>query len=758
MTMISVQLPIKGFTEQSQFSAVPEGMTPSCLNVLPIDPWNGRIRIGTRTGTQLFNSGAVQFMDTYRAYVGGTLVEKIIFVRAGKIYYADPHDVIPVTASAFGGQASTTFLNTTGMVEGVQFNEYFYFVDGDHYVVVNLTDPTGASAVSSWGHTSPSLAGPYHTDPAGTVNAGERATLICRWGARLVLAGYKRTPNVWFACAPDEPYPNAGSDGWDSANNLQAVGGGTGENYGTLGDPVVAIFPFAQSGLMFACTNSFSFLTTDPVFGDNASMVSLTKSIGIAGQRAWCSAQEKGAYILANDGLYFLNANDFNFNRASRISAGRLDSFFLRLDFGTPAIGGSSNLAGGTTRNLQTDSGSATGSTVYTQTIDGTVTTDGTDTEVTIPQNSTALIGTLSTGEIFPCVCYDPDREGVWVFLSVSGVESSSVHLYYDIKTESFWPQKFADPLLHAPTSAVYVGTSRAKSGAMYMGGSSSIGAMYKSFPVGIDGFSTEMTDATQQAQFVRSSLTVGPIMTTLPYRMHIGEVRVDLSDDAYELPTGFIDRSVKPILSISTGETAQQALGLQSDTLYVTNLNSLTINGGESGSTSPSVTYNGGTAVVSVDSTIDGRFAVRPFGQFTQKDIFAIGSSRVYTGPQYWVIRWNTSNLKWEIAKDLGGGSFSTEYQQVTGDIGNSNGSMVTVIQNPISPALKDNASISGASFPNSFVTEIGSLDPGRNNAKKCRIRSEAAYLTIAADGHPWSIERMSVQAAQVGKSRGVV
>jgi hypothetical protein len=66
------------------------------------------------------------------------------------------------------------------------------------------------------------------------------------------------------------------------------------------------------------------------------------------------------------------------------------------------------------------------------------------------------------------------------------------------------------------------------------------------------------------------------------------------------------------------------------------------------------------------------------------------------------------------------------------------------------------DNADVSGASFPEAEVQEIGTLVPGRNTAKKCRIRGEAMYITIASDGKPWSIERMSVIVSQVGKSRG--
>jgi hypothetical protein len=735
---------------------------------MPIDVWNGRTRISTRNGTKKYNDGGVQFMSTYRVYESGALVEKLIFVRAGKVYYANPRSDILATATLFGGQASTTFLNTDTLVEGVQFNENFYFVDGDHYVFVKLTTPSASNAVAVWGLDSTNDHGPFRTDP-DSVATGERATLICRWGPRIVLAGYKSTPNIWYACAPDQPFPHTGAggtgapvDGWTGADILGAVSGSTYADYGTLGDPIVAIFPFSQSGLMFACTNSFSFLTTDPVFEESASMVNLTRSIGIAGRRAWCQSQEKGAWILANDGLYYLAPNDFNFNRGSRVSAGRLDSFFLRLDFGTPAIGGSGPLGGGTLESLLTSDGSPTGASSTVITSDGKISTTNDQRPILIQSQVASLIGNaLAAGQVFPCLCYDPDREGVWMFLSVSGTESASVHLFYDLKTDSFWPQRFSDPDIYAPISSCYVGTSRQDSGRLFMGGTQSISIIDKEFPIGVDGWNSEMEEDQQRLQFVRSSLTFGPIIGQLPYRLMLNEVRVDLADDKYELPSGFIDASAdnEIVLSVSTGDTAQSALGLQTDTLFAININPLVVDGGNASTTVFANTYDGDDATPVPDpptNFIDGRFAVRPFGQYTQDDPFASGTDRVYNGPWNWVLRWDQTDT-WTIALQ-NGLNWDIEYEQVDPDAASPNSAMVTVRQNPITPDVKDNALVSGASFPDSEVTQIGSIVYGRNTAQKCRIRAEAMYLTIASDGKPWSIERASAVVSQVGKSRGGV
>jgi hypothetical protein len=140
MTHIPIQLPFKGFTEQSQFSAIPAGMTPSCVNMMPSDVWNGRTRISTRNGTKLFNLGGVQFVSTFRAYIGGALVERLIFVRAGKVYYADPRSGLTATATVFPGQG-TALLNTTGIVEGV------LVYSGFPAKVVAMNHPNNSSTV-----------------------------------------------------------------------------------------------------------------------------------------------------------------------------------------------------------------------------------------------------------------------------------------------------------------------------------------------------------------------------------------------------------------------------------------------------------------------------------------------------------------------------------------------------------------------------------------------------------------------------------
>lgn len=754
MTHFPIDIPLRGFTEQTPYSTVPKGFTPSCMNVMPVDVFSGRIRLSVRNGSTAWDTGGVQFLSSFRAFIAGTMVERLILVRAGKVYWAEPHST---NAPSVYVNQSSALLNTTGFVEGVQFNEYFYFVDGDHYVKVLLTDIVGGA--SAWGTAGPPQTGPYKVDPTGTVSAGERAKLICRFGARLVLSGFKRTPAVWFSSEIDEP-DNWGTGDTILADNSSAIAGSVGFEYGTLGDPIVAIFPFAESGLMFACTNSLAFLTKDPVFDGSASMVSLTKSIGISGQRAWCMAQEKGAYLLAKDGLYYINPSDFNLNRANRISAGRLDSFFARLDFGAPALGGNSPLAGGTMRLLNTADGGGSGAPAAILSGTGSISDEPTTTPITQPSVGASLISNTENGEVFPSLVWDPDREGVWVFLSVSGAEASSVHLYYDTKTDSFWLQRFYDPLMYAPSSSVYIYPSRTTSGKLFMGSGEAIATIDRAFPIGIDGYDVSMTDEEQTAQLVRSSVTLGPILAPLPYRVMLNEVRVDMGEDEYELPSNFTDLSDGPYVTASTGDTAQAALGLQTDALFIVNINELVVDGGTSAvPTSPTI-YDGGTSAAPSPSKVDGRYAAPPWGRYQLIDPFSTGIARVYAGPENWVLWWDVAEAvapAWVVARD-DGTNYIAEYRQNSPDTGSPNSGYVVLstIQTPVAPDIRDNAVVSGAAFASATVTELAQLNIGRNEAIRCRIRSEAIYLTLQSDGRPWSMERISAIVSQVGKSRG--
>ena len=60
-------------------------------------------------------------------------------------------------------------------------------------------------------------------------------------------------------------------------------------------------------------------------------------------------------------------------------------------------------------------------------------------------------------------------------------------------------------------------------------------------------------------------------------------------------------------------------------------------------------------------------------------------------------------------------------------------------------------------AVYDETSVTLLGNLTTGRNDALRCRIRDQAAYVRIESRGVPWALERMSVLVEPYGHTKNV-
>jgi hypothetical protein len=99
------------------------------------------------------------------------------------------------------------------------------------------------------------------------------------------------------------------------------------------GEPIVALIPMAESGLLFAGRHTMTYLSADPVFNTQARMIELSRSVGIVSAKAWCVSDAQTVYIMAQDGLYRVRPNEFQVTQSGRITGGRLDSFFQSQKF-----------------------------------------------------------------------------------------------------------------------------------------------------------------------------------------------------------------------------------------------------------------------------------------------------------------------------------------------------------------------------------------------------------------------------------------
>jgi hypothetical protein len=226
-------------------------------------------------------------------------------------------DLDNATYTNFSGAAYT---NGTGRIQkydtvrGLQFGNFVYLATGRHYYKIDLTAST--PVVEEW------------TNYNGTGNlpedtVGNKCSLITRFGGRIAMSGLSSSPNNWFMSAIGDP------DDWtpttDTSYDAQA--GDTSTNFGKLGEPITALFPFGESGLMMASRNTLTYLTSDPVVS-GAQFIRMSNGVGVMGADAWCQGPEKTCYVASGDGVYMIQPNDFNIQRGQSVTTARLDGFF----------------------------------------------------------------------------------------------------------------------------------------------------------------------------------------------------------------------------------------------------------------------------------------------------------------------------------------------------------------------------------------------------------------------------------------------
>lgn len=126
--------------------------------------------------------------------------------------------------------------------------------------------------------------------PSGTI-------VIGTYMDRVVLAGGKNNPQVWFMSERGDPL------GWDySQTNEGAAVAGDNSNAGQIGAPITAMIPSVDDYLIFASLGSLWILRGDPTVGGR--MDNLSRRIGIVGTEAWAYGPDSSIFFLSRDGLY----------------------------------------------------------------------------------------------------------------------------------------------------------------------------------------------------------------------------------------------------------------------------------------------------------------------------------------------------------------------------------------------------------------------------------------------------------------------
>jgi len=585
---LPIDIPLLGWTTDSPYTAVPQGMSLDLLNVIPNDQHQGRMRLGLRPALTLLDViGDVEIQclipcSNYAQTTSSSGVyertDRTLIVAGGKVYQMFPGS----QPELVGG--GSVYLNTTGRVSGVQFKEFAYLCDGTNYEKVSLNVKAAANVtVANW--TNPDNDdGP---DEKVKSSAGSHfARIITRFGARLALTGVETARESWFLSAIDD------ADDWnpDSSpdSGADAVAGGSGVEYGSIGEPITALIPFGNSGLLIAGKRSLTYLTGDPVFTGTA-MHSMSRSLGLVGPNAWCGGPSQSVFVLSEEGLLFLTPNMFDVDKSAAVSGGKLDSFFQNrrwYDLDPVLVHDVSR--GGVWIWLN---------------------------DTSQPTRSDHLFYSYKTNGFFPIETYHPDFTGA--------VEA--VHGAVTVGGADTVIMGSSDGVIATFDPNVICGSD----------GQLASAVTWSSWT---DGNTASLLPAAAGPQRIESHVTMGPIAGPTPNEVLIREVTLESGLDEYLPDTASKGTTNKPRVDLIYGESPQRAVGSDVSSVSVINNEQIILTCGFSGGLSPpppDVTLDGGTQDgLGVAATATFTFADdqnTPSGQQTITLIDTAGTSRAY-------------------------------------------------------------------------------------------------------------------------------
>lgn len=713
MPYIGANLPYKGWTTDTQFSTVPPGFSQDMLNVMPVDQGRRRLRLSSRAGfNPIYEFGSaspVQCMVRCVAYTGAAgalktvIKDRTIIVKDGVVYYLEQGGD-PIACNIAGGASApvnTPALNASvRTVEGVQFNDYVYLCDGINYVKVDIS--LTVPEVQQW-------ANPY-SHVKVTVGASHNyATLIARYGARIVLSGVADAETNWFMCRIDDP------EDWNpSAVAEDAIAGG-GSEYGTLGDRIIALIPLGNTGLLFAGQRSMSYLTVDPALDPDPKIITLSRNIGIVGPRAFCYGPEKIAYILGYEGLYRVSPNDFSLDRGNLISLNVLDSFFSRTQW--------EDLDAVLTYDIE-----LRGVWLWLTRRDQ-------------PSVSVHLFYSEQTGGFFPQRLYEPEFYG----------------------TLSSCPTIVTD----GRTPVALMASAEGKIGYFdYRIIAGIDGYPASGYNLDTGGTYTPPTPEQSEDRRVLSNLSIGPLLGDLGTRVMLRDVLVELNSEEHLPDIDVKGNLPRPALALSYGDTAEKAIAGSLTTVRFVQVLSVTVDGGAAGTSSFASTIDGDDATPpTITAREDGGYAPTVYGNYEARSTFVDPEDRIYDGAvpdsEYYLERdtwdgserwlvYNTDDTSLVYVQQALNGVYSAdptvgEYRFRPDGVTTSAG-----LQSD------DTAEFQGVLLEAENLA-LGELYEGNNNHFRCRVRAGAAYLQISSQGYPWALERASVLIDPVGPRRTV-
>lgn len=724
MPYVPVALPYRGINVDSAYTALPSGFTVDAMNVVPYDTFKGKLRLGQRRPLL----GAFEFndVDTIRevqsivradAYVNGVLTQRCFVIAGGEVWNIDPGDTTPTKLT----QSSTVKIKETGYVGVAVFGQYLYIADGFCYRKVDITVDT--PSVVTWTGPESQIRPSSGYGTSGN-ESGPRANLLVRFGGRLAMSGFSESPNNWFLCHINDP------DDWNpnTTDPHDAVAGSSSTQFGVPGEPIVALIPVGESGLMFATRHGLSYLTADPVV-DGARIIELSRSVGIISERAWCSSDSQVIYLMAQDGMYRVVPNEFQVTKSGRVTGGRLDSYFQQQDF------------------------------------DALNCVFGYDAEA---QNVHVMLSRTDLPDSSVHLVYNQPTDSFWP------IQTGWTMFRAPTCTGEF-------PLGDARAPIVAFGSAQGY-----------IAWFDRDLTSGVDGqaatgyksLNLTVSNAQAATQRINSNLIFGPVLQPNLAEVMMKDIRIELSMDEAQDDPAFstpIDRLSGPFLSIRSGETAEDAIGQSLVSINVIedpDAPAFSLDGGGTAdfTSDPVAGYTGGvqpsSGNPSFSNSLDLFYETPISGTYQTSDtLIQDPGARTYTKGQNRVYNTDPGSVDWKI-QHLNPSTYNmyrrdesypdTTPQSPTGTytyfapetIAASPLPIIPLPSNKVPPRYK----IGGAVYSSTVITAFDDeLIPGRNDSKRCRIRGQAAYVQIQSYGVPWALERMAVLIEPVGHTKNV-
>lgn len=543
------------------------------------------------------------------------------------------------------------------------------------------------------------------TASAGTFPhvSSDYPTLIARFGARIALGGIAGAPNNWFLSVV-----GSATDFTAAATTSELYKSINGDSsalgFGQLGERITALIPFGEMGLLFGCERSIGLLTGDPSIDDTARIIMLSRSVGVPGPNAYTFGEEKDLWLAGTNGIYRITPADFrpdSVNRGTSVTAGRLDRYFQRVPWGSYA----------------------------------------------------------------PCLMWDFERHGLWVFITPTGENRSGLHLFFDARNGGWWPQRFADPFWDGAVCGAYRDDAGYASPLMLLGGSwgrldtftYDVIRPYDGHPYGTA--TTTRTPETAVETFT-TLLKVGPLASEDHDQLMLRCVSVHMDEWRYSEPDAAVENREYPVLRVVAGTTAEQATRatIDTDPIEVTRTAEDEVDGGDSTTSSWDATYDcGSSSTSSFDSDVlDGRIAAEPTGEFTVDDPQVDVLSLEWFNDGGWRIYFDSgSTIDDRVLHMQGPDSESPdpEYEQISGVVTDAANPAVFGCRLTGHTAERLSAQQQASAGPR--VVSLGELQPGRSCDRNCRIRAGGLVLEFSATGYPMVLDTVAVGVEKVNRSR---